>query len=98
MSAATKIPSCGEMWFKGMSLDARCYEDFIKKDCLGGKVETGVPSRYLQGPFQSLMEVSRKYFTYEGRFDSIHSHHIRLLMHFIGRRLLNMHFFLHQSL
>jgi len=40
----------------------------------------------------------RKYFTCEGRFDRIHSHHIILLMHFIGRRLLNLPFFLHQSL
>jgi hypothetical protein len=98
LSVTTKIPSCGERWFKGMHLDAWCYEDFIKRDCLGGKVETSIPSRYLQGPFQKLMEVIRKYFTCEGRFDIIHSHHIRLLMHFTGRRLLNIPFFLHQSL
>jgi hypothetical protein len=81
-----------------MPLDAWCYEDFIKPDCLGGKVETGIPSRYLQEPFQKLLGVIRKYFTCEGRFDRIHSHHIRLLMHFTGRRPLNLPFFLHQSL
>jgi hypothetical protein len=98
LSATTEIPSHGERWFKGMPLDAWCYKDFIKRDCLGGKVETGIPSRYLQGPFRKLMEVIRKYFTCEGRFDIIHSHHIRLLMHFTGRRPLNLPFFLHQSL
>jgi hypothetical protein len=98
LSTTTKIPLHGERWFKGMPLDTRCYEDFIKRDCLGGKVETGVPSRYLQEPFQKLLGVIRKYFTCEGRFDRIHSHHIRLLMHFTGRRPLNLPFFLHQNL
>jgi hypothetical protein len=54
-----------------MSLEAQCYKDFIKRDYLGGKVETGVPSRYLLGPFWKLMEVISKYFTCEGRFDRI---------------------------
>jgi hypothetical protein len=51
MSTVTNIPSLSERWFKGIPLDAQCYKDFIKRDHLGGKVETGVPSRYLQGPF-----------------------------------------------
>jgi hypothetical protein len=44
------------------------------------------------------MEVIKKYFTCEGRFDRIHPHHIILLMHFTGRGPLNIPFFLHQSL
>jgi hypothetical protein len=81
-----------------MPLDVLCYEEFIKPDCLNGKVEAGIPSRYLQEPFRKLLRVIRKYFTCEGRFDRIHPHHIRLLMHFTGRRPLNLPFFLHQSL
>jgi hypothetical protein len=95
---ATEIPLYGKRWFKGMTLDAQFYEYFIKQDCLGGKIETCVPSRYLQDPFRKLLGVIRIYFTCEGRFDRIHSHHIRLLMHFIGRRPLNLLFFLHQNL
>jgi hypothetical protein len=30
LSTVTKIPLHGERWFKGMSLDTGCYEDFIK--------------------------------------------------------------------
>jgi hypothetical protein len=52
----------------------------------------------LQEPFWKLLKEIRKYFTCEGRFDRIHSHHIILLMHFIGRSSLNLPFFLHQSL
>jgi hypothetical protein len=88
----------GERWSKGMPLDVLCYEEFIKPDCLNGKVEAGIPSRYLQEPFRKLLRAIRKYFTCEGRFDRIHPHHIRLLMHFTGRRPLNLPFFLHQSL
>jgi hypothetical protein len=51
MSTATEIPLCKERRFKGMPLDMQCYEDFIKIDCLGGKVQTSIPSRYLQEPF-----------------------------------------------
>jgi hypothetical protein len=58
----------------------------------------GVPSRYLWEPFQKLMKVIRKYFTCERRSDRIYPHHIRLLMHFTGKRSLNLPFFLHQSL
>jgi hypothetical protein len=58
----------------------------------------GVLSRHLHGPFQKLLGLIRKYFTCEGRFERLHSHHIRLLMHFMGRITLNMFFFLHQSL
>jgi hypothetical protein len=36
LSAAKEIPLRGERWFKGMPLDAWCYEYFIKRDCLGG--------------------------------------------------------------
>jgi hypothetical protein len=81
-----------------MPLDVLCYEEFIKPYCLNGKVEAGIPSRYLQEPFRKLLRAIRKYFICEGRFDIIHTHHIILLMHFTGRRPLNIPFFLHQSL
>jgi hypothetical protein len=63
-----------------------------------GKSWNGVPSRYLREPFQKLLKVIRKYFTCEIRSDRIYPHHIRLLMHFTGKRPLNLPFFLHQSL
>jgi hypothetical protein len=98
LSAATEIPPCGERWSKGMPLDILCYEEFIKPNCLNGKIRAGVPSRYLREPFQKLLKVIRRYFTYERRSDRIYPHHIRLLMHFTGKRPLNLPFFLHQSL
>jgi hypothetical protein len=98
LSAMMEIPSRGERWYKGMPLDVLCYKEFIKTNCLNGKIKTGVPSQYLRKPFHKLLKVIRKYFTCERSSDRIHSHHIRLLMHFTGKRPLNLPFFLHQSL
>jgi hypothetical protein len=58
----------------------------------------GVPSQYLREPFQKILKVIRRYFTCERRSDRIYPHHIRLLMHFTGKRPLNLPFFLHQIL
>jgi hypothetical protein len=48
LSAATEIPPHGEKWSKGMPLDILCYEDFIKPNCLNGKIRAGVLSQYLR--------------------------------------------------
>jgi hypothetical protein len=81
-----------------MPLDILCYEDFIKPNFLNGKIGAGVPSQYLWEPFQNLLKVIRRYFTYEGRFDRVYPYHIRLLMHFTGKKPLNLPFFLHRIL
>jgi hypothetical protein len=39
MSTAIEIPLRGKRCFKEIPLDAWFYEDFIKRYCLGGKVE-----------------------------------------------------------
>jgi hypothetical protein len=81
-----------------MPLDILCYKDFIKPDCLNGKIGADIPSQYLLEPFQKLLKVIRRYFTCEGRFDRVYPYHIRLLMHFTGKKPLNLPFFLYQSL
>jgi hypothetical protein len=81
-----------------MPLYVLCYEEFINPNCLNEKVEMSMPCRYLQEPFRKLLMVIRKYFTCERRSNRIQPHHISLLMHFTGRRPLNLPFFLHQIL
>jgi len=95
LSAATKIPQCREKWFKGIPLDILCYKDFIKPDCLNEKIGVDIPSQYLREPFQKLLKLIRRYFTCQGRFDRVYPYHIRLLMHFTGKKPLNLPFFLH---
>jgi hypothetical protein len=98
LSATRKIPMCGDRWSKFIPLDVLCYEEFIKPNCLNGKIRTSVPSRYIWDPFQKILKMIRKYSTYEIRYEIICPHHASLLMHFTGKRPLNLPFFLHQSL
>jgi hypothetical protein len=98
LSVVTKIPPHAEKWFKGMPLEILCYKEFIKPNCINGKVGAGVPSQYLRGPFQKILKVIKRYFTCEGRFDSVYPYHIMLSMHFTGKKPLNLPFFLHRSL
>jgi hypothetical protein len=81
-----------------MPLDVLCYEYFINPNFLNGKIRVGVLSQYLREPFQNLLKVIRRYFTCEGRFERVYPYHIRLLMQFIGKRPLNLPFFLHRIL
>jgi hypothetical protein len=37
------IPPHGEKWFKGMPLEILCYKEFIKPNCLNGKIGVGIP-------------------------------------------------------
>jgi hypothetical protein len=98
MSVGTDIPSHGEKWFKGVPLDILCYEDFIKPNILNGKIGADVPRQYLWEPFQKILKVIKRYFTYKGRFERVYHYHIILLMHFIFKKPLNLPFFLHQRL
>jgi hypothetical protein len=98
LSAMTEIPPHGERSSKGIPLDVLCYEEFIKTNCMNEKIRAGVPSWYIQETFQKLLKVIRRYFTCERRYDRIYAHHIRMLMHFTGKRPLNLPFFLHRSL
>jgi hypothetical protein len=81
-----------------MPLDMLFYEEFVKPNYLNEKIRMGVLSRYLREPFQKLLKVIRKYFTYERRYEKIYPHHNRMLMHFTGNIPLNLPFFFHQSL
>jgi hypothetical protein len=72
--------------------------DFIKPECRNQKIGADIPSQYLLEPFEKLLKIIRKYFTFEGRFDRVYPYHIRLLMHFTGKNPLNLPFFLCRSL
>jgi hypothetical protein len=94
MLAVMEIPLQGEKWFKVMSLYTSCYIDFIETEYRNWKIGANIPSKYLLEPFEKILKIIRMYFTYEGRFDKVNPYHTRILMHFTGRSLLNLPFFL----
>jgi len=48
-----------------------------------------IPRECIFKHYEKFLRVVQRYFTYEGRFERVYRYHIRLLMNFIGKKLLN---------
>jgi hypothetical protein len=96
--AATEIPIQGEKWFKGMPLDPIFYTDFLKPKYRKQKFGATIPREYVLEHYEKLLRVIQRYFTCEGRFDMVYQYHIRLLIYFTGKRLMNLPYYLYRSL
>ena len=57
-----------------------------------------MPFRYLLEKYAPLMKSVMRFFTCEGRFSRFYAYHIRLLMHFISQKPLNMCNYLPKSI
>jgi hypothetical protein len=98
IAAATEIPNTGERWFKSMTLNAAFSKDFLKPDHQKDNLSKGVPRSHLVEGFDKMLKVIQRYFTCEGRFNMIYQYHIRLLLHFTGKDLMNIPFYLFRSM
>jgi len=95
---ATKIPTHGEQWFKGMQLDLSYYHDFLKPEFRNTDFGATIPREILLESHIKLLRVIQRFFTCEGRFTRVYQYHIRLLVHFIGKKPLNLPYYLFRSL
>jgi hypothetical protein len=95
---ATEIPAHGEKWFKGMQLDLACYHEFLKPEFRDTDFGATIPRELLLENHSNLLRVIQRFFTCEGRFTRVYQYHIRLLMHFTGRKPLNLPYYLFRSL
>jgi hypothetical protein len=57
IDAATKIPTQGEKWFKGMPLDPVFYIDFLKPKYRKQKFGATIPREYVLDPYEKLLRV-----------------------------------------
>jgi hypothetical protein len=94
----TEIPTQGERWFKGMPLDPFFYIDFLKPKYKNQKIGATTPREYVLEPYEKLLRVTQKYFTYEGSFDKVYLYHIRIIMQFTGKIPLKLPFYLYRVL
>jgi hypothetical protein len=81
-----------------MPLDPVFYTDFLKPKYRKQKFGATIPREYVLEHYEKLLRVIQRYFTCEGIFDRVYQYHIRLLMHFTGKSLLNLPFYLYRSL
>jgi hypothetical protein len=95
---ATKIPDCGEKWFKAMTLNSYFSEEFLKPEYQGDNLSKGVPRSHMLEYFDKMITVIQRYFTCEGRFDMVYQYHIRLLLKFTRKESMNLPFSLFRSI
>jgi hypothetical protein len=95
---AIEMPTQGDMWFKGMALDFTFCNDLFKPEHQDEDLTVGVPRKHMLDPFDKLLRVIQRYFTCEGHFRKVYKYHIRLLMHFIGKKPLKFPYYLYRSL
>jgi hypothetical protein len=98
IETTTEIPNTGERWFKSMNLNATFSKEFLKPECQGDNLSKGVPRSHMVEGFDKMLRVIQRYFTCEGRFNMIYQYHIRLLLHFTGKDLMNLPFYLFRSI
>jgi hypothetical protein len=94
----TEIPNTGERWFKSMNLNATFSKVFLKPECQGDNLSKGVPRSHLVEGFDNMLRLIQRYFTCDGRFNMIYQYNIRLLLHFTGKDLMNIPFYLFRSM
>jgi hypothetical protein len=98
ISAATGIPIKGEKWFKSMALDATYAKDFLKPKHQDDNLTKGVPRNHLIEQFDRILRIIQRYFTCEGRFNTLYQYHIRLLLHFTGKIEMNIPYYFLRSI
>jgi hypothetical protein len=53
-----------------------------------------MPRNQLIEQFDKILKIIQRYFTCEGRFNTLYQYHIRLLLHFIGKVEMNIPYYL----
>jgi hypothetical protein len=94
----TEIPKTSERWFKSMNLNAPFSKEFLKPECHGDNLSKGVPRSHMVEGFDNILRVIHIYFTFEGMFNMIYQYHIRILLQFIEKYLMNLPFYLFRSI
>jgi len=98
IAAATEIPRQGEKWFKVQRFKLANCDDFLMAEHKGADLTDGVPKSWLEKPYQQFLKIIQRFFTCEGRYDTVRQYHFRLLLHFTGREMLDIPFYLYRSL
>lgn len=98
ISQATRIPRTGEECFKAMNFNLKICDDLLKPENVGINMIIGIPRTFLKGNYSKLLMVIHKYFTCEGRFHTKYLYHFKLLLHFIGKQLMDIPFYIFRSL
>jgi hypothetical protein len=98
ISAATGISITGEKWFKAMALSSTYAKDLLKPEHQTSDFSKGVPRNQLIEQLDMILKIIQRYFTCEGRFNTLYQHPIRILLYFIGKVEMNIPYYLLRSI
>jgi hypothetical protein len=98
ISAVTGIPIIGEKWFKAMALSSAYAKDLFKPEHQANDLSKSMPRSQLIEQFDIILKIIQRYFTCEGRFNTLYQYHIRLLIHFTGKVEMNIPYYLLRSI
>lgn len=73
-------------------------KEFIKPKHSEFELTNAIPRSFMKYNFSKLLLIIQKYFTCEGRYHKVYSYHFKLLLHFVGKKYLDLPFYLYRSL
>jgi hypothetical protein len=89
ISAATGIPILGENWFNAMVLSSPFVKYIFKPEYQANDLYKSVPRNQLIDQFDRILKIIQRYFSCEGRFNTLYHYHIRMLLHFTDKVKMN---------
>jgi hypothetical protein len=98
ISAATWILISGENWFKAMVLSSPFVKYISKPEYQANDLSKSVRRNQLIDQFDKMLKIIQRYFSCEGRFNTLYHYHIRLLLHFTGKVWMNIPYYLMRSI
>ena len=98
ISQVTGLPQIGEKWFKKKHMDEKAWTLYIDKSRKACNWVNGVARRWLKSPWDEITYLVQKYVICEGRFSLVFLCHIRILQHLNQEKLMDMPYYLLQSL
>jgi hypothetical protein len=81
-----------------MALNATYAKEFLKLEHQAGNLSKAVSRNHLIEQFDKILRIIQRYFTCEGRFNTLYQYHIRLLLHFTGKIEINIPYYFLRSI
>jgi hypothetical protein len=81
-----------------MVLSSTFAKDLFKPEYQANELSKSMPRIQLVEQFNRLLKIIQRYFTCEGRFNTLYHYHIRLLLHFTGKVEINIPYYLLRSI
>jgi len=95
----TEIPRSGECYFKAKKIEKHDWcQDMLKPEFKGAELIKGASRTWILEEYDRFLFLIQKFFTCEGRYIWIQQYHFKLLLHFIGKKEIDLPFFLFMSL